>query len=103
MSLQRENPWIKFYANKGCCMNSNLFHSLEGEKVYFKPLNVCDAEEVHRYASDEIVIRFTGWKLMKTIDETREFINAMIKRELAGTHLYASVALKATHEILGTI
>lgn len=84
-------------------MNVNLFHGLDGEKIYFKSLNTRDSEEIHSYASDEIVSRFIGWRLMNTLDETREYIETMISRESAGTHLYASVALKSTHEIVGTV
>ncbi len=53
-------------------MNTSLFHVLEGENICFKSLNTNDAEEVHKYASDEEVSRFIGWKLMHTLNETRE-------------------------------
>ena len=83
-------------------MNTSLFHVLEGENIYFKSLNTNDAQEVHKYASDEDVSRFIGWKLMHTLNETCEYIEEMLKRESAGTHLYASIALKSTQEIIGT-
>lgn len=83
-------------------MKTDLFHSLEGEKIYFKALSLDDAEEIHSYASDEDVSRFIGWNLMKTLDETRAHIDTMIKRESSGTHFYASVVLKSTHAVIGT-
>ncbi|MFL0245820.1 GNAT family N-acetyltransferase [Candidatus Clostridium stratigraminis] len=83
-------------------MDTNLFHELKGPKVYFKPLNIGDAQEIHNYASDEDVSRFIGWNLMNTLDDTCKYIEIMLKRESVGTHLYASVALKTTHEIIGT-
>lgn len=83
-------------------MNVSAFHELKGENIYFKPLDVKDTEEIHCYASDEVVSRFIGWRLMKTLDETREYIEEMIKREAAETHLYASVVLSSTETIIGT-
>lgn len=83
-------------------MNIDLFHSLEGENICFKALSTNHAEDIHKYASDEDVSRFIGWRLMKTLDETREYIETMIKRESAGTHLYASILLKSTQVIIGT-
>jgi len=84
-------------------MNKELFHSLEGKNIYFKPLNTEDAQAVHDYASDKDVKKFIGWNLMKSLEETTEFIKTMINREKADTHLYASVALKATDEVIGTV
>ena len=83
-------------------MDTSLFHSLEGEKTYFKALSVEDVQEIHNYASDKEVSRFIGWNLMNTLQETHEHIESMLKRESAGTHLFASIVLKSTHEIIGT-
>jgi [ribosomal protein S5]-alanine N-acetyltransferase len=83
-------------------MNSSLFHSLEGELIYFKALSLEDVQEIHDYASDKDVSRFIGWNLMNTLDETRDLIDIMLKRESAGTHLYASIVLKSTQAIIGT-
>ncbi|WFR55619.1 GNAT family N-acetyltransferase [Anaerocolumna sp. AGMB13025] len=86
-------------------MNTNLslFHTLETDIITFKPLNIEDAAKIHEYASDEEVSRFIGWKLMKSLEETREFVETMIKREEAGTHMYASVVLKAAQAVIGTV
>lgn len=83
-------------------MNTSLFHSLEGRNIYFKSLSTNDTREIHNYASDEEVSRFIGWNLMDTVDETREYVETMLKRESAGTHLYASIVLKSTQAIIGT-
>ena len=83
-------------------MKASLFHSLEGESIYFKSLSINDAQEIHNYASDEEVSCFIGWNLMNTLNETRDHIETMLKRELMGTHLYASIALKSTQTIIGT-
>ncbi|MFF2450521.1 GNAT family N-acetyltransferase [Neobacillus sp. NPDC058068] len=83
-------------------MNISLFHSLESANICFKSLSTNDAQEIHNYAADEEVSRFIGWSLMNTLNETSEYIETMVKRELAGTHLYASIVLKSTQEIIGT-
>lgn len=84
-------------------MKTNLFHGLEGESIFFKALSTNDAQEIHNYASDKDVSKFIGWKLMNTLEETREFVEEMLRRESAGTHLYASVVLKSTLEVIGTV
>ena len=83
-------------------MDKNLFHELEEESIFFKPLSTSDMQEIHSYASDENVSRFIGWRLMQTLDETCEYIKEMMNRETAGTHLYASIVLKSTQAIIGT-
>ncbi|MFE8698692.1 GNAT family N-acetyltransferase [Cytobacillus sp. FJAT-53684] len=83
-------------------MNHRLFHSLEGENIYFKVLSTDDVQEIHSYASDEDVSRFIGWALMNTLNETRSYIDVMLKRESEGTHYYASIIQKSTQEIVGT-
>lgn len=77
--------------------------SLEGKALFFKALCLADAPRIHTYASDKEVKRFIGWNLMHNIDETRNHVETMINRELEGTHLYASVALKSTQEVIGTV
>lgn len=84
-------------------MNKDAFHQLEGTKIFFTPLHIKDTEAIHQFASDEEVSLFIGWDLMKTLNETKEFIELMVERESLGTHLYASVVLKSTQEIIGTV
>ncbi len=83
--------------------NLNLFHTLKGENIYFKELNKADIMEIHSYASDEEVSRFIGWKLMCSLEETLHHIETMKKRELDGTHLYASIVDKSTNSVIGTV
>lgn len=84
-------------------MNNDAFYCLHGTSVYFKALSLEDAEEIHAYASNENVSRFIGWKLMKNIDETHAHIEKMISQESEKTHVYASVVLQSTDEIVGTM
>ena len=83
-------------------INVELFHSLEAEKICFQALSMNHVQAIHSYASDKEVSRFIGWNLMSSIDETRQYVKTMLEREYAGTHLYASVAIKSPGEIIGT-
>jgi [ribosomal protein S5]-alanine N-acetyltransferase len=83
-------------------MNASLFHSLAGENISFKAISIEDVQAIHNYTSDPEVSRFIGWNLMYTLKETRELVETMIKRESAGSHLYASVVNKTTQEVIGT-
>lgn len=82
-------------------MNQHSFHSLQGAKIRLKQVSAHDASEMHAYLSDEDVSRFIGWKLMHTVDETRAHIEALLTREAAGTHLYASIVLASTQAVIG--
>lgn len=84
-------------------MDVELFHSLEDDSIYFKALDLLDSKDIHSYASDAEVSRYIGWNLMITLDQTREFIEDMIKREAQGSYLYASVTLKSTGKVIGTV
>jgi ribosomal-protein-alanine N-acetyltransferase len=83
-------------------MDKSTFHMLESGRIRFMLLSTDDAQAIHDYASDEEVSRFIGWNLMNTLNETRDFIELMLKREAADTHLYASIVLKSTQAIIGT-
>ncbi len=83
-------------------MSNGAFHTLIGEGIYFKPLSTDDTAAIHSFASDPLVSKFIGWRLMGSSEETEDFIKEMIKREAAATHLYASIVLKATGDIIGT-
>jgi [ribosomal protein S5]-alanine N-acetyltransferase len=84
-------------------MDIKIFHSLENEEICFKALSVSDCMDIHNFASDEVVSRYIGWNLMKNVKETNDFIEDMIKREIEGTYLYASVELKATGKVIGIV
>lgn len=83
-------------------MNSILFHKLKGLNISFKPISLDDIQDIHNFLSDKEVKKFIGWNLMKNLDDTREHIKEMMKEELSGDYLYASIVLNTTKEIIGT-
>lgn len=88
------NPVIKF---------ADIFHNLSDDIISFQELDIKNTDEIHSYTSDVDVSRYIGWKLMLHREETYEHIETMLKREAAGTHLYASVVLKETGAVIGTV
>ncbi|SHK46733.1 ribosomal-protein-alanine N-acetyltransferase [Anaerocolumna jejuensis DSM 15929] len=84
-------------------LNAGIFHTLTEDVISYKALDLKDTEKIHRYTSDEEVSRYIGWKLMRNREETYEHIQTMQRREGAGSHLYSSVILKASGEIIGTV
>lgn len=82
-------------------MHTRLLHSLEGARIRLREISIHDAEDMHAYLADEEVSRYIGWKLMNTVEDTRAHIEALLKREAAGTHWYAAVILKSTGALIG--
>ncbi|HAS74882.1 MAG TPA: GNAT family N-acetyltransferase [Clostridiales bacterium UBA8960] len=83
--------------------NIRDFSTLKNEPLCFMPMQDKDAAQIHEYASDPVVSKFIGWPLMKTLQETRDYVGVMMTRESAGTHFYANVALCGESKIIGTM
>ena len=83
-------------------MDADLFHALSGENIAFSALTAADTEVMHRYVSDPQVKRFIGWPLMETPEQTQAHVAELLRREAAGTHLYASIVSRQTGEHVGT-
>lgn len=73
------------------------------ERIYLRPLRIEDAVDVFDYAKDPDVKRYIGWPLMKTLEETTEFLKTLIERHEAKTHVYASVVEAGTEKVIGTL
>lgn len=98
-NLYNKDKMIRYGGEK---MKTDLFHSLAGKNLRFRPLDVSDVLEIHSYTSDEEASRYIGWRLMRTPEETLHHIEEMRKREAAGTHLYASIVPDGMNEVIGT-
>ena len=83
-------------------MDADFFHALSGENIAFSTLAPADAEAMHRYTSDPVAKRFIGWSLMETFEQTQAHVAELLRREAAGTHLYASIVWQKTGEHVGT-
>ncbi len=83
-------------------MKPKLYTAETGSKIAFKPMRLEESPLIHTYASDEDVSRYIGWKLMTTLDETTAYVKEMLRREEAGTHLYASIYERDSGVLIGT-
>lgn len=83
-------------------MANTLFYSLEGEKVKFKQMTIEDSEAIHSFASDSEVSRFIGWPLMRSLEQTTNYVEGMMRRESLGSYIYASVIDKSINKVVGT-
>lgn len=79
------------------------FSTLRDESIRFMPMQDNATEQIHAYASDPVVSKFIGWPLMKTLDETRDYVGVMMTRESADTHFYANVMCCDEAVIIGTM
>ncbi len=83
-------------------MSKTGFYEQRGAQIAFKPLILDDIEAIHEFASDKDVSKFIGWNLMKDINETKSFMEKLIKRNEEGTHLYANIEEIKTGKVIGT-
>lgn len=78
-----------------------MWTRLVGERIRFEPISMDMLNDLHAYASDEDVSRFIGWPLMKTIDDSKAYIEKLLQNEAAGSHEYASIMFEDKH--IGTM
>lgn len=71
--------------------NKEIFHNLKGDDIHFRKLDLNDLNDIHEYVSDPDVSKYIGWPLTRSIEETREYLEKLIKRDEDGTHLYGSI------------
>jgi ribosomal-protein-alanine N-acetyltransferase len=79
------------------------FHNIKTRRLDFIKLNIDDYLKVHEYVSNEDVSRFIGWNLMKNEEETKHFIEELIKREELDTHWYSSIVEAKSGKIIGNV
>jgi ribosomal-protein-alanine N-acetyltransferase len=66
------------------------------------PVSEDHTEMVHVYASKPGVKKYIGWPLMQSLAETADYVNTLIARHEAGSHIYASVVEKKSGRVIGT-
>ena len=73
------------------------------EGLSLVPLSQEHTEMVHVYASKPTVKKYIGWSLMRTLAETAEYVDTLMDRHKAGSHIYASVMEKRSGRVVGTV
>jgi len=78
-------------------------YGVEGERVKFTQMTMNDVNAIHVMASDAEVSKYIGWPLTKTIEETKDYVEEMLSREVAGTFLYANIVDNSFGKVIGTV
>uniref|UniRef100_A0A1J3IVL7 Putative N-acetyltransferase YoaA n=1 Tax=Noccaea caerulescens TaxID=107243 RepID=A0A1J3IVL7_NOCCA len=47
---------------------------MEAPKIFLRPFNISDAEDVLKWAGDDDVTRYLRWASVKTVEEAKEYI-----------------------------
>ncbi|CAN8268738.1 unnamed protein product [Cochlearia groenlandica] len=50
---------------------------MEPPKIFLRPFNISDAEDVFKWASDDDVTRYASWNSFKIVEESQRFILRM--------------------------
>lgn len=80
-----------------------MFTLYENDTLYLKPLVHSDLEDFHAYVSDPDVKQYIGWPLMTSLEMTKDYLDMLIQRHEAKTHVYASVVEKSSNTVVGTL
>lgn len=90
----------------GVCMSVLFFKEtpeLETERLVLRKITMEDAEDIYDYASDEEVPRYMTWNTHKNIDNTKAFINFILKRYEMDDAGEWGIILKRTGRLIGCI
>ena len=77
--------------------------AIETERLILRKLELADAEDLFRYASEPAVSRFMPWNVHKTIEETKRFLAFILDAYEQQRKLTWAIELKETGKMIGTI
>ena len=77
--------------------------TLETERLILRKVNPDDAEDVFDYASEPDVARFVPWEVHRSLEDSREFINCVLKQYEAGKPAPWAIVWKENGKMIGTI
>lgn len=76
-----------------------LHSQIEGDRIYLRPIQLSDAEDMHEYASDEETTRFV-FDPHESLEDTKENIAKYFLASPLGKY---AIVLKESHKMIGTI
>jgi ribosomal-protein-alanine N-acetyltransferase len=76
--------------------------TLETPRLTLRRLRTGDAADIHAYASDPQVARYTLWEAHKDLEHSRLFVNIALEQYLVGQPSTWGVVLKETGRVIGT-
>jgi len=76
---------------------------LESERLIFKEITIKDAEEFYNLASNPKVAKYLKWEEHKSLKETKEFIDGLIKDYELGKTFSWGIYEEKTRKLIGWI
>jgi ribosomal-protein-alanine N-acetyltransferase len=83
-------------------MTRDELFNYQTEKIAFEPLSMELLDSLHHYLSNEVVNKYIGWPLTKTMEESKVYLEELLKRHQSGKFKYVSVIDKKSKVHLGT-
>lgn len=77
------------------------WNKLKSNRIHFEPIDMSIVESLHEYASNESVSKFIGWPLMKSMEDSKNYVEKLMDNEKKLTHEYASIVLTETNKHIG--
>ena len=74
---------------------------METERLLMRPFEPGDDEAIFAYSSDPENTRYMLWDTARTIEDTRAFLNAEIKKYATGKNYDYSLILKPENKLIG--
>lgn len=85
---------------------ADIFHdlpTLETNRVILRKFTIEDAQDMFEYSSVPDVSRYIPWETHKSIDDSYEFLNYILKQYEEGKLAPWAIELKEIHKVVGTI
>jgi [ribosomal protein S5]-alanine N-acetyltransferase len=76
---------------------------LETERLILRKLTLKDAGDMFEYASEPLVSRYVPWEVHKSVKDTKEFLDHMMKSYEQKKKLTWAIELKSEQKMIGTI
>ena len=83
-------------------LNFNPFPLLETERLLLRKITVDDKHEMFALRSDKQIMQYIARPLMKTIEETVEFIKSINENIEKQEYINWGIALKSDNKLIGT-
>jgi ribosomal-protein-alanine N-acetyltransferase len=83
--------------------NFTPFPVLQTERLTLRQLKSSDDNEIFALRSDDTVNKYLGRKLSKTIDDAKDFIQAINENLQRNDSVYWAITLNGTDKLIGTI
>ncbi len=84
-------------------LNFNPFPVIETDRLHLRAITVDDKHEMFALRSDEEIMQYIARPLMKTVEETVEFIKSINENIEKQEYINWGIALKSDNKLIGTV